>query len=183
MAYEKDIKDLIAQMQRQQQGGGMSGMPPAPSDGGMPQIDTSMETDQSPHLMNEGINNTLDSVDQSPVDSVNSVRPMGTPISKTHPQGQATSNTPLTSSSVVVEGGCPDCGLIHPPIHPGQKCPMAPVKVKDGEEEKLVDVNRFLVDLKNIIISQIDIKKITDIEGLFKNIIVEVTKYLEEYKK
>ena len=39
----------------------------------------------------------------------------------------------------------------------------------------------FLGDLKNIIISQVDQKKIQDVEQLFKNIIVEITKFLEGY--
>lgn len=61
---------------------------------------------------------------------------------------------------------------------------MASIKVKaDDGTEKTVDVNKFLADLKNIIISQSDIKKIKDVEKLFKNIIVEVTKYLESYKE
>ena len=183
--YEKDIKDLISQMHRQQGGGSMPGNMDAPS-GPSGQIDTSggMGTDQSPHLMNEGGSNSMGSVDQSPLNPVNSVRPMGTPVG-VKPQVQNAANIAAAPAHIPapVEGGCAQCGMVHPPIAPGTRCPMAPVKVKNGAEEKVVDVNRFLTDLKNIIVSQAEMKKVTDIEKLFKNIIVEVTKYLEDYSE
>ena len=184
--YEKDIKDLIAQMSRQQGGANMPGNMDAPTG---PKIDTSsgMGTDQSPHLMNEGGNNAMGSVDQSPLNPVNSVRPMGTPVDAIKPQVQNAANiiTPSIAPASAPVDGCPQCGLVHPPIAPGGKCPMAPVTVKGakGESEKVVDVNKFLADLKNIIVSQAEMKKVTDIEKLFKNIIVEVTKYLEGYSE
>jgi hypothetical protein len=175
MAYEKDIKELIEQMTRQQQGyqmpqqqnpQPMSG--PAISQGN--QSDMMGGTDQSPHLFNQGSGN---SPDQSPVNPVNSVRPMGTPINGVPPK-------PATVSAA--EGACPQCGTIHPPVR--GKCPMAKVKVKTNTgEEKEVDVNKFLAQLKNIIVSQAEQKKIQDVEKLFKNIIVEVTKYLEGYSE
>jgi len=175
--YEKDIKDLIQQMQRQQGGG----LPPqhesAPPTNGMPPIsqglpsDTMGGTDQSPHLMNE--NSMGNSPDQSPTNPVNSVRPMGTPINKKPP-------APKTLSTA--EGACPQCGTIHPPVPAGQKCPMAGVKVKNEQgEEKEVDVNKYLAQLKNIIVSQVEQREIKDVDKLFKNIIVEVTKYIEGY--
>jgi len=182
MAYEKDIKELIEQMQRQQggmgafqpQGGGtdQSPMTGPPISQGSPQFQES--PDQSPHLMGNNNYNSK-SPDQSPLNPVNSVRPMGTPINKQPPRpaGIATGGD-----------GCPQCGLVHPPIAQGQKCPMAGVKVKnDKGEEKSVDVNKFLAQLKNIIVSQIEQKEIKDVEKIFKNIIVEVTKYIEGYRE
>ena len=175
--YEKDIKELIEQMNRQQ--GAYSpppqtGVPPT-----MPNIQTPNlnnfqgSPDQSPHLM--GGNPNVSSPDQTPPDAVNSVRPMGSKIGDKPP-------APKTLSSA--EGACPQCGTIHPPIPPGQKCPMANVKVKDETgEEKIVDVNKFMAQLKNIIVSQSEQRGVKDVEKLFKNIIVEVTKYLEGYKE
>ncbi len=177
--YEKDIKDLIAQMHQQQ---GM--MPPGPSPSGegapisgppisqgMPNISES--PDQSPHLMNENIN--THGPDQSPVNPINSVRPMGTPINNKPPQ---------PAGMQTVGDGCPQCGMVHPPVPAGQTCPMAPLKMKgDNQEEKIVDVNKFLTDLKNIIVSQSEARGVKDIEKLFKNIIVEVTKYIEGYSE
>ena len=192
MAYEKDIKDLIAQMQRQQAGygkfainegshvkGGTNDPPisqrPMTPPQGQGGFNTNFQgsTDQSPHLM--GGNPNAMSPDQTPPDAVNSVRPMGSKIGNKAP-------TPKTLATA--EGACPQCGTIHPPIPPGQKCPMAKVKVKNERgEEKEVDVNKFLASLKNIIISQAEQRKIKDVEKLFKNIIVEVTKYLEGYSE
>jgi hypothetical protein len=126
-------------------------------------------------LVNNNANSN--SVDQSPANPINSVRPMGKPISVTR-------KTDIKKDTAIPEGACPQCGIIHPPLPPGVRCPMASVKVKtqDGNEKE-VDINKFLVDLKNIIISQSDVKKIKDLEKLFKNIILETTKYLESYKE
>ena len=189
MAYEKDIKELIEQMHRQQSGygminegtmskGGVNGPPisqrsmqPPQGQGGFDNFQGS--TDQSPHLMEQGQRGN--SPDQSPLNPVNSVRPMGRPIKDSPPK-------PKTIS--VADGGCPQCGTIHPPIPPGQKCPMAKVKVKnDKGEEQEIDVNKYLAQLKNIILSQAEQRQIKDIEKLFKNIIVEVTKYIEGYSE
>jgi hypothetical protein len=191
MAYEKDIKDLIAQMQRQQAGygnfnlnegnqqkGGWNDPPtsdrpmmPPQGQGGINPFQGS--TDQSPHLM--GGNPNIQNPDQTPPDPVNSVRPMGSKIGDKPPAPKTLSNA---------EGACPQCGTIHPPIPPGQKCPMANIKVKtETGEEKEIDVNKFMAQLKNIIISQSEQRRVKDIEKLFKNIIVEVTKYLEEYSE
>jgi hypothetical protein len=82
-----------------------------------------------------------------------------------------------------VENGCPQCGIIHPPLRPGEKCPMADVKVQTKSTAKSYNVNEYLVTLRNILISQIEKNNIEDVDKLFKNIIVEITKYLEEYKE
>lgn len=182
MAYEKDIKELIEQMQRQQSGYGMpqqpqsedpqqpNGVPPISQ---RPPSDLMGGTDQSPHLVSG--NSAGNSPDQSPINPVNSVRPMG-PSIKTAP--------PKPKTISVADGGCPQCGTIHPPVPPGQKCPMAKVKVKNEKgEEKEIDVNKFLAQLKNIIVSQSEQKEIKDVEKLFKNIILEVTKYIEGYSE
>lgn len=181
-SYEKDIKDLIQRMNQQQ---GMYNMPQGSTQSGegtpmsgppisQGQLSPQMENpDQSPHLMNENMNST--SPDQSPLNPVNSVRPMGTPINK---------NPPQPAGMKAIGDGCPQCGMAHPPVPAGQKCPMAPVMMKGQQgEDKIVDVNKFLADLKNIIVSQSEAKEIKDIEKLFKNIIVEVTKYIEEYSE
>jgi hypothetical protein len=167
--YEKDIKDLIEQMTRQQQGA--QNIP----NSFQPAYTDSAGTDQSPHLSGQNPHN-FNNPDQSPLNPVNSVRPMGKPIAKT-PKKELQTDT-------AVEGGCHQCGMIHPPLRPGERCPMAKVKVKnDKGEEREVDVNKFIANLKNIIISQSESKKIKDIEKLFQNIIVEVTKYLEGYSE
>lgn len=77
---------------------------------------------------------------------------------------------------------CPQCGVMHPPVPAGQKCPNAKVEIKEaGVRDE--DVNRFLSSLKNITVSQIQSKGIKDGNKLFKNLTVELTKFLEGYSE
>lgn len=75
---------------------------------------------------------------------------------------------------------CSQCGLIHPPLKEGETCPMAPEITIDGE---VVNYDHFLRSLKDILTSQIKSKKIKDRQKLFGIIIVEITKFLEEYRE
>ena len=84
-----------------------------------------------------------------------------------------------SGGSVITEPVCPQCGLLHPPVRPDEKCPNAPIQIG----EKKVDTTKFLIDLKNICTSQIEKKNIKDIEKMFKSLIVEITKFLENYKE
>ena len=173
-AYEKDIKDLIQRMTNQ------SNMMKPPMTAPKSEANTMIgdqQTDQSPHLFNT--NQNLNGPDQSPINPVNSVRPMGPSISQSMRNGTLTKDKPTS----VADGACPQCGIIHPPLPPNAKCPMAPIKVKSGDVEKEIDINKFLVDLKNIILSQSEKNKIKDVEKLFKNIIIEVTKFVEGYRE
>lgn len=103
---------------------------------------------------------------------------------------------------------CPQCGFSHPPVKPGEQCPLAvnkttiqqhntpqnkPQTVQQPQIQQpsqpfipqtlqMMDINKFLVDLRNIILSQTSIKKIKDPQKLFKNIIIEVAKALENHK-
>ena len=80
-------------------------------------------------------------------------------------------------------GACPQCGTLHPPLRPGEKCPIAKVKVVSEKEGKDIDVNKYLNTFRDIIISQIGIKNIKDPDKLFKNITIELTKFLEGYSE
>jgi len=75
---------------------------------------------------------------------------------------------------------CEQCGMIHPPLAIGEKCPLAKPKDSDG---KNIEVGKFLNQLKNITVSQIQVKKIKNIDKLFSLILIHVTKYLESYKE
>lgn len=81
--------------------------------------------------------------------------------------------------SVGTQPVCPDCGLIHPPIKPGEKCLGAPIQTG----EKKIDTTKFFADLRNICVSQIEKKGIKDVERLFKNLTIEITKFLEGYEE
>lgn len=108
-------------------------------------------------------------------------------------QGPVNESVPLTPGTITPAAGpspvptgntCPQCNMMHPPLRPGEKCPNAVVKAMTEEsEDKSVDVNKYLVNLQNILMSQIDKKKIKDVKKLYQNITIEITKYLEEYKE
>lgn len=86
---------------------------------------------------------------------------------------------PPNGGSIATEPICPQCGLLHPPVEPGKKCPNAPIQVG----EKKVGTTKFLVDLKNICASQIEKKNIKDVEKMFKKLTIEITKFLEGYEE
>ncbi len=106
-------------------------------------------------------------------------------------QGQMNESVPLTAGSITPSKGpdpiptgntCSQCNMVHPPLRPGEKCPNAVAKALTQEGDDIsVDVNKYLVNLQNILMSQIDAKKIKDIKKLFGNITIEVTKFLESY--
>jgi hypothetical protein len=91
---------------------------------------------------------------------------------------------PSTGLAPIPTGNiCSQCNMMHPPIK-GEKCPNAIVKAMTEESDEIVvDVNKYLVNLQNILMSQIESKKIKDVNKLFKNITIEITKFLEEYKE
>ncbi len=98
-------------------------------------------------------------------------------------------------------GQCSQCGLIHPPLRPGEKCPLSqPQQIQNStssstkqniqqqnvttpQNVNITDINKFLVDLRNIILSQIGVKKIKNTQKLFNNIVIEVTKTMENFKE
>ena len=113
----------------------------------------------------------------------------GLPIT---PQEQAALQT-INSSTVTAAAPapvsshlptCDQCGQLHPPVAAGAKCPMAKDKfVDDTGNEVDVDVNKYLTNMKNIIVSQIQSKGIKDPNKLFKQLTVSVMKFLEGYSE
>ena len=90
--------------------------------------------------------------------------------------------TSKPSNQLEIDNICPYCGTIHPPLKPGQKCPIAQEKEQLKEtrlsEEK---VNKFVQDLKNIIITNLSKMKIESAEKVLQEITIEITKFLEKY--
>jgi len=74
---------------------------------------------------------------------------------------------------------CPQCGMFHPPLPKGERCPMAKTS-QDGQE---VNFELLFVPLRNIVESQISNKKIKNQKKLFGAVVVEITKFLESYKE
>jgi len=77
---------------------------------------------------------------------------------------------------------CPQCGIMHPPLQEGQRCPVKKVEVKEaGITEDMV--TKLTVDLRNIAISQVQSKGIKDGNKLFKHLTIEFMKILENYNE
>jgi hypothetical protein len=77
---------------------------------------------------------------------------------------------------------CPQCGVMHPPLRAGEICPVKKVEVKEaGLKEE--DVTKFIIDLRNIAISQIESRGLKDGNKLFKHLTVEFMKILEAYSE
>ncbi len=90
-----------------------------------------------------------------------------------------------TEQGQPVSGGggvniCPQCGQSHPPIQPGQKCPMAPIQAAGGQK---IDINPILEKMRVILTSQLEQKNITDTTKFSQFIIIELTKIIEGYKE
>jgi hypothetical protein len=87
--------------------------------------------------------------------------------------------TPPDMSIKTSFGNCPQCNLIHPPLRVGETCPNAPVNL-DGITDQ--QINQMVVNVKNILVSQIKANKITDGNKLLQNLIIHIMKFFEEKK-
>lgn len=78
---------------------------------------------------------------------------------------------------------CSQCGTFHPPVRPGEICPMKPAVIKsaDGNPSQQVEIDKYLVQMKIILVSQLSKKAIKDPKKLFQNMIIELTKFIENY--
>ena len=76
---------------------------------------------------------------------------------------------------------CNQCGMIHPPLPIGTDCPNAPAKTSSGIE--IVGIADFFAILKTTLIVNIEKKEIKDSEKLFKNLTMEVVKFMENYQE
>jgi len=103
-------------------------------------------------------------------------------------QGVISKNTPLPPDIMIppkpiepvpVGNICPQCNMMHPPLRPGEKCPNAITKaINEESSDPTININKYLVSLQNILISQIEIKKIKDIKKLYENIRYQYISYL-----
>lgn len=78
------------------------------------------------------------------------------------------------------QGTCPECGMIHPPVQPGKKCPNAKVQVEAIPE---VALNEFVIKVRDILVSQVEQKNVKDFKKFSGGMIIEVMKYCEGYKE
>lgn len=121
------------------------------------------------HEQNIGNVNTGSNPDQTPeaeviIQQINTVQ-------------SVPSTVPSTQQNV-----CPQCKTIHPPLRPGESCPNAS---QDISEYGLIDgdINKHLIELRNIVMSQMNKKQIKDGKKFFQFAIIELMKALEGYNE
>ena len=87
------------------------------------------------------------------------------------------------SPNVNTQNVCPDCNTIHPPIQPGQKCPNSSIEQQTGIKIDDSQVNQFLVQWRNIILSKIAELGIEDWMKEFQQITMDIHRYFDEKRK
>jgi hypothetical protein len=97
------------------------------------------------------------------------------------PQSHISTTPPPTTS--VDPNTCPECKTIHPPLRPGEKCPNASIQVKTETKIDDTTINKHLVELRNIILSQMTSKNIKDGKKFFQYIVMELAKACENYNE
>ena len=92
---------------------------------------------------------------------------------------QQAANTGLNATGNV----CHECGKIHPPIQEGQKCPNSSIEKQTGIKIDDGQVNQFLVQWRNIILSEISKSNIEKWKDEFQQITMIIQKYFDEKKE
>jgi hypothetical protein len=97
------------------------------------------------------------------------------------PPNVAPISTPPPTVNIQTMGNvCPECGVMHPPVPMGQRCPNAKVnleKISDAE------IGQFIGSWKNIIVSQIEKRNFKNPKKVFQQATLMLTKLLEEYEE
>jgi len=138
-----------------------------------------MEMFKAQYAMNNNPNGTEQI--QSNVDIANIVNKESSSGIPTGPIPMTT--TPPPKVDIPVSGGvCPQCKTLHPPLRPGESCPNSAENLEGKGIEKNL-LNKYVTDIRNIIMSQMDQKKIKDGDKFFKYTIVELMKILEGYSE
>lgn len=90
----------------------------------------------------------------------------------------------VAPAPVRLENVCPQCGMAHPPLQSGEKCPNASVasEVKDSNLND-AQINTYVVNIRNIVISKMAEKQIKNGDKFFQYAILELAKSLENYKE
>ena len=192
MGYEEDAKELMekfksqfSQTQNQTQNINLSEIYKKENEGeqikSVNQNDilntmnsSNLPTDQSPP--DQDISNVINSqnsqsTDQSPPDQEISMV-----VNNIQSESQPSASIPSGANV------CPQCKLIHPPLKPGQKCPNVSEDLTSfGLDD--ASVNKFIVNMRDIVISQLEKKGIKDGSKFFQFAIIESMKLLEAYNE
>ena len=77
---------------------------------------------------------------------------------------------------------CSVCGMLHPPNSDGSPCGNAPVT--GGNVADLdMEINKYLMSLKNIAVSQIQSKGIKNINKLLQYMTIDINKLVDGYNE
>ncbi len=74
---------------------------------------------------------------------------------------------------------CNQCGFMHPKLQSGEECPMES-KISGVSQDDFIN---FTNTLKNIISSQVRKKNVNDVKKLLSQVIVKLTKEIENYSE
>lgn len=101
------------------------------------------------------------------------------------PQVPKTTPAPSTPAyvppSIQTSGNvCPECGVMHPPLPYGERCPNAKVNLPTIDD---AEIGRFIGSWKNIIVSQIEKRQFKEPKKVFQEATILLTKFLEEYSE
>jgi len=98
---------------------------------------------------------------------------------------QNTTIDPNKNAMTTSFGSCGQCGVSHPPLPNGETCPNASMSVVTNTPVKISDqdFNKFLVNMKNILVSQLDKLEVTNPQEIFKHLTMKIMEALEELKK
>ena len=177
MGQEEDIQAMIAKMNQLKNF-------PAPVNQNVNQFDNQgnadyVQTEGGGQFDNQGPYKPA-VISPNPVNPNLPVTPQGQPniINTT---GVEVGVAPIPAN---LENVCPQCGMAHPPLPAGEKCPNASV-ANEVKDHKLNDtqINAYVINLRNIIISKLAEKNIENGNNFFQYAIIELTKSLDNYKE
>ena len=98
---------------------------------------------------------------------------------QTNEQTSYTTPSPPSPVNVASSSQCPQCGHFHPPVTDG----VCPLKQQKTESGKVIDPNPFLAKMRDIIISQMQMRNVKNPEKFFAYVTVELTKAMEKYSE
>jgi hypothetical protein len=79
---------------------------------------------------------------------------------------------------------CPQCGYIHPPLQPGEICPMAPLETVQDDFKKIkMETDKLFSSILSILRSQIEKKKIKNLEKLFADLQINIFEFIKNYEE
>lgn len=103
------------------------------------------------------------------------------PAANPNPAGTPAPAAPYVPPAINTAGSaCPDCGVMHPPLPPGERCPNAKVDLPTMSD---AEIGQFIGSWKNIIVSQLEKRNFKEPKKVFQQATLMIAKFLEEYEE